>query len=86
MSRDVEELMYYAQDNNYDPDNYDLHEDRSHGQKRLNLEDWIEQHLTDITDAWSDIKEFREETGDLLFDACTFDQMCEAMYLASDKL
>jgi hypothetical protein len=85
MSRDVEELMYYAHDN-YDPDNYDPQEDRSHSQKRLNLEDWIEKYLTDITDAWSDIKEFQEETGDLLFDACTFDQMCEAMYLASDKL
>jgi len=82
MSRDVEELMYYAQDNN----NYDSDPQEDPRGQRLDLESWTEKHLTDITDAWSDIKEFQEETGDLLFDACTFDQMCEAMYLASDKL
>ena len=76
--------MYYAQN---DPYAEDSHVDSDHHQgQRLDLEAWIEQHLTDITDAWSDIKEFQEETGEILFDACTFDQMCEAMYLASDKL
>ena len=39
----------------------------------------------DLSEAMTDIVEHREQTGELLFDACDFGEFCEAMYLASEK-
>jgi len=78
MSREVSELMYMA-DSLVDDLNND---DETVDERRapLKLHEWIDVHYQDLGDAWSDLKEFTDHTGDLVFDAAEFNDFCEAMY------
>lgn len=79
MSREVSELMYMA-DSLVDDLNNDDEAVDERQRRYCTLHEWIEMHYQDLGDAWSDLKEFTEETGDLVFDAADFNDFCEAMY------
>ena len=81
MSRATNELMYRddADDDYVDGD------EENDANRPLDLHQWIDAHFSDLSEAMTDIVEHREETGEMLFDACDFGEFCEAMYLASEK-
>jgi hypothetical protein len=79
MSRATAELLYGAIHDDIDEDEENCDDGP------LDLHQWIDQHFSDLSEAMTDIVEHREQTGELLFDACDFGEFCEAMYLASDK-
>lgn len=77
--REVDELMYYESW----ADEMDEEEDVRGA--ILDLASWIEAHLDDLSDAWWEIRDYREQTGNMLFDAADFNDFCEAMYKTSTK-
>lgn len=79
MSRTVEELMYGAEPV-FTDDEVEGEED-----KELSLEKWTDLHMADLCDAWFDLHEHAKESGQMLFDACTFNDFCEEMYNISKK-
>jgi hypothetical protein len=81
MAREVDELMY-NRDHSLWADEMDEEEEEG---MILDISSWIEVHLDDLSDAWWEIRDFREETGNVLFDASDFNDFCEAMYSVSTK-
>ena len=88
MSRATNALMHYGREDDdakrTGGDHFDEDEENE-SQRPLDLHQWIDAHFMDLSEAMTDIVEHREQTGELLFDACDFGEFCEAMYLASEK-
>lgn len=80
-SRATNELMYYREDDEF----YADEDEENELQRPLDLHQWIDAHFMDLSEAMTDVVEHREQTGELLFDACDFGEFCEAMYAVSEK-